>query len=133
MGNNNFYQTSFSFSQNDIIKFAELTGDKNPIHLDEEVAKNTIFGKRILHGFLGASIFSKVFGTIFPGEGTIYIKQNLIFLKPMFPDEIYTACFEIKEIIKEKSRAIIHTFIKNESGEIVIDGEAIIQNKIYSK
>ena len=76
MGNNNFYQTSFSFSQNDIIMFAELTGDKNPIHLDEEVAKNTIFGKRILHGFLGASIFSKVFGTIFPGEGTIYIKQN---------------------------------------------------------
>jgi len=132
MGNKNIYKHSFSFCQEEINKFAELTGDKNPIHINEEVAKSSIFGKRIMHGFLGASIFSKVFGTIFPGEGTIYLKQSLIFLKPMYPDSTYTAIFEIKEIFKEKSRALVRTYILNEKEETVIEGEALIQNKIYS-
>jgi len=111
---NNIYKTKFSFTQEDVNKFAELTGDKNPIHINEEFAKNTVFGKRILHGFLGASIFSKVFGTEFPGEGTIYLKQSLQFLKPMYPDFTYTAVFEIKDIYKEKSRALIRTYILND-------------------
>jgi acyl dehydratase len=77
---------------------------------------------------LGASLLSKVFGTIFPGEGTIYLNQTLNFLRPMYVEENYEAIFEVKEIIKEKNRAIISTTITNSEGKAVLSGEAIIMN-----
>ena len=69
------YEHEFSFSQDSVKRFAEVTGDNNPIHLDSVYAATTPFKKPIMHGFLSGSIFSKVFGTIYPGEGTIYLKQ----------------------------------------------------------
>src|ERR1039458_7001087 len=78
------YKYAFSFTQKDVENFAKVTGDNNPIHLDNAYAAQTVFKKPIMHGFLGASIFSKVFGTLFPGEGTIYMKQSMAFVKPMF-------------------------------------------------
>ena len=102
---NETYKHDFSFSQEDIIKFAEVTGDKNPVHLDANYAATTMFKVPIMHGMLGASLFSKVFGTLFPGEGTIYLKQSLSFMKPMFVDTAYEAVFTVKEIISaEKIR-----------------------------
>jgi hypothetical protein len=65
---NQTFSTNFSFSQQDVADFARVTGDNNPVHLDEEFASKTIFKTRIMHGMLGACVFSKVFGTLFPGE-----------------------------------------------------------------
>jgi acyl dehydratase len=81
-----------------------------------------------MHGMLGASLFSKVFGTLFPGEGTIYLKQSLNFLKPMYPDTPYEAVFTVKEIIYEKNRAIVETVIKDKEGKICTSGEATVMN-----
>lgn len=124
---NQAFQYEFSFSQQDVIDFARVTGDNNPVHLDEEFASKTIFKTRIMHGMLGACIFSKVFGTIFPGEGTIYLSQSLSFLKPMYVDTKYEAHFEVLEIM-EKNRAKVSTTILNDEGKKVVVGEAIVMN-----
>ncbi len=122
------FKYPFMFSQDDVIAFAEATGDKNPMHLDDEYAKQTIFKRRILHGFLGGSVFSKVFGTIFPGEGTIYIKQNMSFFKPMYTDTQYTAVFTVLETIPEKYRALVKTEILNSDEVVITTGEALISH-----
>jgi acyl dehydratase len=126
---NQIYIHEFQFSQQEVNRFAEVTGDKNPVHSDAEYAANTMFKKPIMHGMLSASLFSKVFGTLFPGEGTIYLKQSLSFLKPMYVDTIYEAVFTVKEITFEKNRAIIETVIKEKSsGTICTSGEATVMN-----
>ncbi len=126
---NEVYKHEFSFSQNDIAKFAEVTGDKNPVHLDAEYAASTMFKVPIMHGMLGASLFSKVFGTLFPGEGTIYLKQSLAFLKPMFVDTLYEAVFTVKELNSEKHRATIETIITDKTtGAVCTSGEATVMN-----
>lgn len=122
------FEYPFSFKQEDVIKFAEASGDFNPIHLDNEFAKDTIFKKTIIHGFLGGSVFSKVFGTIFPGEGTIYLKQDLGFYKPMFTNQNYNAVFEVVDVLISKNRAVVKTIILDELKEIVIKGEALIKH-----
>ena len=123
------YNYEFKFSQVDVVAFANVTGDKNPVHLNEAFAVKTIFKRRIMHGMLSASVFSKVFGTLFPGEGTIYLKQSLDFLKPMYVDTDYVACFTVKEIIQDKNRAIIETIIKQKATEVVcVSGEATVMN-----
>ena len=126
---NQTYRYEFSFTQGDVIKYSEVTGDKNPLHLSKEFAAKTIFKKPIIHGMLSSSIFSKVLGTLFPGEGTIYLKQSLIFLKPMFTDTKYTALFKVKKIYKEKHRAEIETnIIDIATQNICITGDAYIMN-----
>ncbi len=126
---NSVYKHHFSFTQQDIIKFAEVTGDKNPVHLDAAYAATTMFKVPIMHGMLGASLFSKVFGTLFPGDGTIYLKQSLNFLKPMYVDTDYEAVFTVKEIFPEKHRAIVETvIIEKSSGTVCTSGEATIMN-----
>lgn len=122
------YSKEFSFSQDQVDAFAKITGDDNPIHTNDEYAKKSIFKRRIMHGFLTGSIFSKVFGTLFPGEGTVYLKQNMSFLQPMFVEEVYTANFEIIEHDKKKNRAKVKTTITNEHEIITLTGEALIQN-----
>jgi acyl dehydratase len=119
----------FQFSQKDVEEFARVTGDNNPVHLNPEYAAKTMFKRPIMHGMLGASLFSKVFGTLFPGEGTIYLKQSLNFLKPMYVDTPYVAEFTVKEVIPDKNRAIIETLIKDKaSGSVCTSGEALIMN-----
>ena len=122
------YTHSFSYSQEQVNEFARVTGDNNPVHLDEEFASKSIFKRRIAHGMLGASILSKVFGTLFPGNGTIYLNQTLNFLRPMYVEEEYEAVFEVKELIIDKNRAIISTTIINKEGKSVLSGEATIMN-----
>lgn len=123
------YSHDFNFSQDEVNRFAEVTGDKNPVHLNAEYAATTMFKKPIMHGMLSASLFSKVFGTLFPGEGTIYLKQSLNFMKPMYVDTAYEAVFTVKEVVKEKSRAIFETVIKDKAtGTICTSGEATVMN-----
>lgn len=117
---------SFSkvFNLEDVVKFADLCGDNNPLHLDEEFASQTRFKKRIVHGPLVASLFGTIFGTIFPGQGSIYISQTLRFRKPVFLGDVVTASVRLIVVDKEKSKGEFETICKNENQEIVIEGEA---------
>lgn len=125
---NQVFTHEFQFSQEEVSRFAEVTGDKNPVHTDAEYAAKTMFKRPIMHGMLGASLFSKVFGTLFPGEGTIYLKQTLNFLKPMYVDTAYDAVFTVKEVFKDKNRAIVETVIKDKDGKLCTSGEATVMN-----
>jgi acyl dehydratase len=126
---NAVYTHDFSFSQDEVNRFAEVTGDKNPVHTNAEYAATTMFKRPIMHGMLSASLFSKVFGTLFPGEGTIYLKQSLAFLKPMYVDTTYEAVFTVKEVIRDKNRAIVETLIKDKAtGNVCTSGEATVMN-----
>ena len=84
-------------------KFADVSGDKNPIHLDEDFAEQTRFGKRIVHGMLIGSYFSAIIGNDFPGNGTIYLNQSMIFKNPIYynSDVIIDLKSEVKNITKE--------------------------------
>ena len=123
------HETHFTFTQDQVAAFAKLTGDANPLHLDAGYAAGTLFKRPIMHGFLSASIFSKVLGMDFPGEGTIYMEQSLRFMRPMFVDREYAATFEIEAHDPEKHTATIHTqVIDVESGKVTIGGEARVMN-----
>lgn len=127
--NGQTYTHEFSFTQDEVNRFAEVTGDKNPVHIDAAYAAKTMFKRPIMHGMLGASLFSKVFGVLFPGEGTIYLKQSLSFLRPMYVDTKYEAVFTVKEVIKDKNRAVIETLIKDkDTGNVCTSGEATVMN-----
>ncbi len=129
---NDTYAHAFSFTQADIVAFANVTGDKNPVHLDAEFAAPTLFKQPIMHGRLGACIFSKVFGVLFPGEGTIYLKQSLSFLKPMYVNVQYEARFVVKEVMPEKHRAVVETqLIDLTSGAVCTTGEATVMNTTF--
>jgi 3-hydroxybutyryl-CoA dehydratase len=122
---------SYSFSKTvesiDVEKFAEVSTDTNPVHLDEEYAKKTMFGRRIAHGMLGVSYISSILGTKFPGEGTIYLGQTVKFLAPVFIGDTLEVKAEIKELKEGKNdRAILRTTCTNQDGKIVIDGEATV-------
>lgn len=126
---NQVYKHDFKFTQEEVNKFAEVTGDNNPVHINAEYAAKTMFKRPIMHGMLSASLFSKVFGTLFPGEGTIYLKQSLSFLKPMYVDTDYEAVFTVKEVVNEKNRAMIETLIKDKTtGIVCTSGEAMVMN-----
>lgn len=125
---NDEYVSKICFTQEQVNKFAEITGDKNPIHIDAEYASKTIFGRPIIHGYLTGSIFSKVFGTEWPGEGTIYLSQTLNFRAPAFTNEPYTAKFKCTDIIPEKHKGIIQCFLIDDSGNIIIEGQAVLKH-----
>lgn len=107
--------------------FAEATGDKNPVHLDEEFAKNTLFGGRIAHGILSLGIISAVLGTEFPGAGTIYLMQNAKFKRPVYVGEEVTVKLTVKEVDKEKRRVLLDTCVVKENGDNAIEGEALVK------
>ena len=96
-------------TDNDILKFAQLTGDNNPVHTNDEFAEKTIFKKRIAHGFLSASFISTAIATKLPGPGSIYLRQSLKFLAPVFIDEEILVNISITEINKEKGRVKLLT------------------------
>lgn len=112
------------FSEADVLGYAAVSGDSNPVHLDEEYAKTTLFKTRIVHGMLVGGLFSSIFGTIMPGIGTIYTFQSLKFTKPVFINDTITATVIVKELILEKNRVIFDCTAKNQNNEVVIVGEA---------
>jgi acyl dehydratase len=112
------------FTQPNVELFAQVTVDNNPIHVDPVYAAKTPFGKPIVHGFYAGSIFSKVFGTTWPGEGTIYLYQEMAFRAPVFTGKEYTASFEIIEIDAEKHRAVVRCQLEDKEGKVAITGNA---------
>jgi acyl dehydratase len=110
----------------DIRDFANLSLDKNPLHVDPEFAKHSIFGRQIAHGFLVGSLISAVIGSHLPGPGTIYLGQQINFRRPVFPGEEITASVEVVNIRRDKGIYTLKTLCRNQSGETVLDGEATV-------
>ncbi|WP_129409966.1 MaoC family dehydratase [Marinitoga lauensis] len=123
---NQTYEVKRRITAKMVETFAEITGDKNPVHLDEEFASKTVFKKRIAHGILSVGLISAVLGMEFPGPGTIYMKQDTKFLKPIYLDEEITIKITVKEKIEEKSRLVLTTQIIKEDGKLAVDGEALV-------
>ena len=115
-----------TIEQSDIDAFARVTGDHNPVHVDEEFAKTTRFGQRIAHGMLTASLISAVLANKLPGEGSVYLGQTLQFVAPVFPGDEITARVTVKEIREDKPIMKLETICVNQRGEIVIRGEATV-------
>ena len=113
---------SKTFTEDDLRRFIEITGDVNPLHVDEEFAASTPFGRRVLHGMLTASIFSTMVGMLLPGTGAIYRSQTIRFLLPVHIDETVTAHFVVRSVDRAKHRLEIEAWIENEAGEHVIEG-----------
>lgn len=107
----------------DLVMFAGISGDTNPMHLNEEYAERTMFEGTIAHGMLSSSFISTVVGTRLPGPGCVYISQSLKFRAPVRPGDTVTARATVKELIPEKSRAILET-VCTVGDTVVISGEA---------
>jgi 3-hydroxybutyryl-CoA dehydratase len=110
----------------DIEAFAAVSGDTNPVHLDDAYAARTRFGRRIAHGALVASYVSNVIGNQLPGEGTIYLSSSLRFLKPTFVGDTVTATATVKAAREEKSIYTLEVAVTNQRGEAVCAGEAVV-------
>ncbi len=116
-----------TYTSDDVIMFANLTGDKNPIHLDQIFAENTIFKNRIVHGILVVGQISELLANDLPGPGTIYLEQQTRFFKPVYHNSTITCEITIEEIAIEKNRVKLKTTCYNEKKEIVIDGFAVVK------
>src|ERR687891_1593996 len=117
---------SKTVSSSDVVGFAEVTGDRNPIHLSQHFAAKTPFGTRIAHGLYTASLISAVLGTRLPGPGAIYISQTLNFRAPVKIGDTVVVTVMVAELLPEKSRARL-SCICAVSGEVVLDGEALVK------
>jgi 3-hydroxybutyryl-CoA dehydratase len=113
-------------SESDIYLYAGITGDTNPAHINEEYAKGTFFKTRVAHGMLSAGFISTVLGNKLPGEGTIYVKQDLTFMAPVHMGDTITARVAVIEVISEKNRVRLRTYCVNQEGKTILDGEALV-------
>jgi 3-hydroxybutyryl-CoA dehydratase len=113
-------------ASSDVVGFAQLTGDRNPIHLSEHFAAKTAFGRRIAHGLYTASLISAVLGTRLPGPGAIYISQTLNFRAPVKIGDTVLVTVTVAELIPGKSRARLSCLCEV-GGEVVLDGEALVK------
>lgn len=114
-----------TFNENDVYIFAGISGDFNPIHTDVALAKNSIFGDRVIHGAFINALVSTALGMYLPGEGTIYISQDSQFKRPVFIGDTVTVKVKINEIDK-RNRAELSTDIFNQRSEIVLEGTAYV-------
>lgn len=115
-----------TISDDDIRAFADATGDRNPLHLDEEFARQTRFGRRIAHGMLSASLISAVIASEMPGQGSIYLGQTLQFVTPVFPGDTVTARVTVSAVREDKPILKLETVCTNQRNEVVIKGEATV-------
>jgi 3-hydroxybutyryl-CoA dehydratase len=117
---------SKTVSSSDVVGFAEVTGDRNPIHLSEHFAAQSAFGTRIAHGLYTASLISALLGTRLPGPGAIYISQTLNFRAPVRIGDKVVVTATVAELLPEKSRARL-TCACRVGNDIVLDGEALVK------
>ena len=113
---------SKTFTDEDVRRFIEITGDSNPLHVDDEFAAKTQFGRRVIHGMLCASMFSTMVGMLLPGTGAIYRSQTIRFLLPVYVGDTVTAHFVVRSVDRAKHRLEIDAWIENEAGEHVVEG-----------
>ena len=110
----------------DIALFAGVTGDFNPVHVDAVAAAQSRFGERIAHGMLSAGFISAVIAMRLPGPGSIYLSQSLRFTKPVRIGDTVTTRVEVVEVVAPKRRLRLATVCRNQNGETVVEGEAIV-------
>ena len=115
-----------TIEQLDIDAFARVTGDHNPVHVDEAFAKTTRFGRPIAHGMLTASLISAVLANKLPGQGSVYLGQTLQFVAPVFPGDEVTARVIVREVREDKPIVKLDTICTNQRGEVVLRGEATV-------
>lgn len=113
-------------TETDIALFAGVTGDFNPVHIDQVAAEQSMFKGRIAHGMLSAGFISAVLGMRLPGTGSIYLSQSLRFTKPVRVGDTVTARVEVLEVLATKRRVRLATTCRNQKGETVVDGEAVV-------
>ena len=109
--------------------YAEISRDKNPLHLEEDYARATRFGRRIAHGMLLGGYISGMIGMELPGEGTMYMKQELTFLRPVYYGDRIRVEIVVRELQQEKKRAVLSTNCYNQNDEQVIEGMALVKPK----
>ena len=122
---------SKTVTESDVVLFSGVSGDNNPVHISEEFAKNTLFKRRVAHGFFTASLISTVIGTKLPGPGSIYLKQSLQFIAPVYIGETINVKVKVKSIDLSKKKVIIETFCEKNKKKI-LEGEAeiLVQSKL---
>lgn len=113
-------------SEADIVNFAGIIGDFNPVHINPVYAKTTMFGERIAHGMLTASFISTLVGCCLPGINALYLSQEVKFVRPVKIGDTITAHAEVVEKIEEKRRLVLKTVITNQREEVVVDGKAVV-------
>ena len=118
-------ETAKTITDADIVLFAGVSTDVNAVHMDEEFGKTTMFGGRIAHGMLSASLLSAVLGNRLPGPGTIYLSQSLRFRAPVRPGDTVHAKATVREVIVDKCRVVMDT-VCTVGDKVVIDGEATL-------
>ena len=124
------FKHRFSYTQDDVNTYAKVSGDTNPLHIDEAAGKASMFGRCIIHGYLGGSVFTKLFGTVVFADGNVYMKQLMQFMRPMFTETEYEAIITVQEVFPEKNRVLYKTEVFNaESKELAITGEALLMNR----
>lgn len=114
---------SQTITDSDVKDFAGISGDRNPVHMDEEYANNSRYKKRIAHGMMSASYFSALFGTKIPGEGCVYVAQSLQFKRPVYLGDTVVATVIVNKVDLSKKRVFFRTVCKVKN-KVVIDGEA---------
>ncbi len=119
-------------TDDDVIRFAKLTLDYNPIHFDEDIARGEGFPNRIVHGMLVGSLFSKIIGTELPGDGSIYVSQHLDFVLPVMHNETLKLVVCVKQYLGKK-RFLLETTCYNEQSKVVVKGEAVVLVKKYEE
>jgi acyl dehydratase len=117
---------SKTFSDENVRSFAEISGDKNPVHLDDEYAAGTQFKQRLVHGMLTAGLISAVLGTKLPGPGSIYLSQSINFRAPVYINDTITATVTVLKIRDGKPIVTLETVCKNQDDMVVLDGEAVL-------
>lgn len=117
---------SRTITDTDLRNFAGVSGDTNPLHLNEEYAKTTVFKKCVVHGMLTAGLISAVIGSKLPGPGCLYVSQTLFFKAPVYVGDTVYATAKVTELIPERRRAKLQTqcIVKD---TVVLDGEAVVQ------
>jgi acyl dehydratase len=115
-----------TFTDADVRSFAAISGDQNPIHLDETYAAGTQFKSRIVHGMLTSGLISAVLGMQLPGPGSIYLKQTLNFRAPVYLDDTITAIATVTHIREGKPIITLETKCLNQDGTLVLEGEAVL-------
>ncbi len=117
-----------TITESDVSLFAGLSGDFNSIHVNAVAAEKGMFGKRIAHGMLVGSLISTVIGTKLPGEGTVYLEQDMRFLKPVYIGDTCTASVKVAEVMNyDKGIYRLNTRVENQKDEDVISGIAVVK------
>lgn len=122
-----FAETRRVYTFEDVEDFCKLSGDFNPVHIDEDFAKNSIFGQPIVHGLLVSSLFSSLIANELPGPGSIYLSQTLQFKAPVYHNTEVIARVEVSKIRVDKPIYELQTTCTDEKGKILIEGIAIIK------